>query len=138
MFLQCINCNKSNISCLCRNMRISASSLSSNNLVTALFICSIFILFAFSIQNIYCFCNGQWWIYLFPLLFPPKLLSGCLNQPFGKHALWENVYVSTLLKHDDQGGEGRQSKAENLRSPREIQSIFNLLGRTGKIIIFII
>ena len=101
MFLQCINCNKSNISCLCRNMRISASSLSSNNLVTALFICSIFILFAFSIQNIYCFCNGQWWIYLFPLLFPPKLLSGCLNQPFGKHALWENVYVSTLLKHDD-------------------------------------
>ena len=101
MFLQCINCNKSNISCLCRNMRISASSLSSNNLVTALFICSIFILFAFSIQNIYYFCNGQWWIYLFPLLFPPKFLSGCLNQPFGKHALWENVYVSTLLKHDD-------------------------------------
>ena len=38
----------------------------------------------------------------------------------------------------NQGGEGRQSKAENLRSPREIQSIFNLLGRTGKIIIFII
>ena len=34
MFLQCINCNKSNISCLCRNMRFSASSLSSNNLVT--------------------------------------------------------------------------------------------------------
>ena len=101
MFLQCINCNKSNISCLCRNMRFSASSLSSNNLVTAIFICSIFILFAFSIQNIYYFCNGQWWIYLFPLLFPPKFLSGCLNQPFGKHALWENVYVSTLLKHDD-------------------------------------
>ena len=34
-----------------------------------------------------------------------------------------------------QGGEGRQSKAENLRSSREIQSIFNMLGRTGKIII---
>ena len=38
----------------------------------------------------------------------------------------------------DQGGEGRVSKAENLRSSSAIQSIFNLLGRTGKIIIFII
>ena len=37
-----------------------------------------------------------------------------------------------------QGGEGRVSKAENLRSSSAIQSIFNLLGRTGKIIIFII
>ena len=39
---------------------------------------------------------------------------------------------------DGQGGEGRVTKAENLRSPREIQSIFYLLGRTGKFIIFII
>ena len=37
-----------------------------------------------------------------------------------------------------QGGEGRVSEAENLRSSSAIQSIFNLLGRTGKIIIFII
>ena len=40
--------------------------------------------------------------------------------------------------HRRQGGEGRVSEAENLRSPREIQSIFYLLGRTGKFIIFII
>ena len=39
---------------------------------------------------------------------------------------------------DKQGGEGRLSEAENLRSSSEIQSIFNLLGRTGKNIIFII
>ena len=37
-----------------------------------------------------------------------------------------------------QGGEGRISEAENLRSSSQIQSIFNLLGRTGKNIIFII
>ena len=40
--------------------------------------------------------------------------------------LW-NIYI-----FPEQGGEGRVSKAENLRSPREIQSIFNLLGRYGK------
>ena len=44
---------------------------------------------------------------------------------------------SADIRHG-QGGEGRVTKAENLRSPREIQSIFNLLGRTGKIIIFVI
>ena len=43
-----------------------------------------------------------------------------------------------LVVNKDQGGEGRVSEAENLRSSRAIQSIFNLLGRTGKIIIFII
>ena len=41
-------------------------------------------------------------------------------------------------KYLEQGGEGRVSEAENLRSSRGIQSNFNLLGRTGKIIIFII
>ena len=43
-----------------------------------------------------------------------------------------------LLVRNKQGGEGRVSEAENLRSSRGIQSNFNLLGRTGKIIIFII
>ena len=43
-----------------------------------------------------------------------------------------------ILKISVQGGEGRLSEAENLRSSSEIQSIFNLLGRTGKNIIFII
>ena len=43
-----------------------------------------------------------------------------------------------LWIHYEQGGEGRLSEAENLRSSSEIQSIFNLLGRTGKNIIFII
>ena len=33
--------------------------------------------------------------------------------------------------YDVQGGEGRQTKAENLRSSRAIQSIFSLLGRNG-------
>ena len=47
------------------------------------------------------------------------------------------MFLPSILTQG-QGGEGRVSKAENLRSPREIQSIFNLLGRTGKIIIFII
>ena len=45
----------------------------------------------------------------------------------------ENISISQL-----QGGEGRISEAENLRSSSQIQSIFNLLGRTGKNIIFII
>ena len=44
----------------------------------------------------------------------------------------------TLIKMNTQGGEGRISEAENLRSSSQIQSIFNLLGRTGKNIIFII
>ena len=43
-----------------------------------------------------------------------------------------NIFLSK------QGGEGRVSEAENLRSSRAIQSIFNLLGRTGKNIIFIL
>ena len=38
----------------------------------------------------------------------------------------------------NQGGEGRLPIAENLRSSREIQSSFNLLGQYGKIIIIII
>ena len=42
------------------------------------------------------------------------------------------------LSHCQQGGEGRLPIAENLRSLREIQSSFNLLGRCGKIIIIII
>ena len=46
--------------------------------------------------------------------------------------------LSASLMHKNQGGEGRVSEAEKLRSSRQIQSIFNLLGRTGKIIIFII
>ena len=47
------------------------------------------------------------------------------------------VLAETLLICE-QGGEGRISDAENLRSSSQIQSIFNLLGRTGKIIIFMI
>ena len=50
----------------------------------------------------------------------------------------ETSFIRNEDLHYTRGGEGRVSKAENLRSPREIQSIFNLLGRTGKIIIFII
>ena len=46
------------------------------------------------------------------------------------------VVISTLLYQ--QGGEGRQTKAENLRSSRAIQSIFSLLGRNGKFFIFVI
>ena len=44
--------------------------------------------------------------------------------------------INTIFPY--QGGEGRISEAENLRSSSQIQSIFNLLGRTGKNIIFII
>ena len=46
--------------------------------------------------------------------------------------------LRNIIINFKQGGEGRVSEAENLRSPREIQSIFYLLGRTGKFIIFII
>ena len=50
--------------------------------------------------------------------------------------LTEVIKIKKLLLYCNQGGEGRVSKAENLRSSRANQSIFNLLGRTGKIIIF--
>ena len=50
----------------------------------------------------------------------------------------KNLRTAIDIKQYNQGGEGRISEAENLRSSSQIQSIFNLLGRTGKIIIFII
>ena len=46
-----------------------------------------------------------------------------------------NIFEKT---YEEQGGEGRQTKAENLRSSRAIQSIFSLLGRNGKFFIFVI
>ena len=61
----------------------------------------------------------------------------------GWRLAWEDESKQWTISHErfigsKQGGEGRVSEAENLRSPREIQSIFYLLGRTGKFIIFII
>ena len=42
------------------------------------------------------------------------------------------------VKSHNQGGEGRLAIAENLRSSGQIQSLFNLLGRSRKIIIILI
>ena len=65
----------------------------------------------------------------------------------GVSQLWHNYVNPEILvlisddwqyKSTNQGGEGRVSEAKNLRSSSAIQSVFNFLGRTGKIIIFII
>ena len=67
-------------------------------------------------------------------------ITGCLTiqvQVFFLFFICQNSSKMQMIGFK-QGGEGRVSKAENLRSSSAIQSIFNLLGRTGKIIIFII
>ena len=70
----------------------------------------------------------------------PRLLRVICFVAFPKIELWPEKIRNRSVKilNSWQGGEGRVSKAGNLRSSRGIQSIFNLLGRTGKIIIFVI